>query len=185
MKKRSRFYYNLVEITLAMAVVGIGIAGIMALFVPALDASKEAVAESHASQVATTLLAYLERAKKNNWSFLPPSAEPDPKTELGFNDEGIPDTSGWGSEVLPGLYSLDGDGKYYGLKVGDGSQFCAFAKVWTSAVTVKDATESLEVPSGDFIRINVEISWPATVSPDDRKNRHYVRHYVLELSKPQ
>ena len=31
MKKRSRFYYNLVEITLAMAVVGIGIAGIMAL----------------------------------------------------------------------------------------------------------------------------------------------------------
>ena len=38
MKKRTRFYYNLVEITLAMAVVGIGIAGIMALFVPALEA---------------------------------------------------------------------------------------------------------------------------------------------------
>lgn len=179
MKKRSRFYYNLVEITLAMAVVGIGIAGIMALFVPALDASKEAVAESHASQVATTLLAYLERAKKNNWSFVLPSTEPAAKTALGFNDEGIPDTSGWGSEVLPDLYSLGGG--YYGLKVGDGSQFCAFARVWTSTVTVKDSTESVAVPSGDFIRINVEIAWPATV-PDANRQKRY---YIVELSKPQ
>ena len=64
MKKRSRFYYNLVEITLAMAVVGIGIAGIMALFVPALDSSRESVAENYSSQVAESLLAYIEKSKK-------------------------------------------------------------------------------------------------------------------------
>lgn len=179
MKKRSRFYYNLVEITLAMAVVGIGIAGIMALFVPALDASKEAVAESHASQVATTLLAYIERSKKQNWSFSLPTAEPTSPAELGFNDDGIPDTSGWGSEVLPDLYDLNNG--VFGLKVGDGSQFCAFARVWTSAVTVKDSMESVEVPSGDFIRINVEIAWPATV-PDANRQKRY---YIVELSKHQ
>ena len=178
MKKRTRFYYNLVEITLAMAVVGIGIAGIMALFVPALEASKESIAESHASQVATTLLAYLERAKKNNWDFELPTVTDESTSydKLEFNDDGIPDTSGWGSEVLPDLYSLGGG--IFGLKVGDGTQFCAFAKVWTSAVTVQDSAGS--VTAGDFVRIHVEIAWPATV-PDANRQKRY---YIVELSRP-
>lgn len=178
MKKRSRFYYNLVEITLAMAVVGIGIAGIMALFVPALEASKESIAESHASQVATTLLAYLERAKKNNWSFSLPGAEPSAPAALNFDSNGKPEIN-WGSEVLPDLYSLGGG--IFGLKVGDGTQFCAFAKVWTSAsVSVQDSDGSHTVASGDFIRIHVEIAWPATV-PDANRQKRY---YIVELGRP-
>ncbi len=178
MKKRTRFYYNLVEITLAMAVVGIGIAGIMALFVPALEASKESIAESHASQVATTLLAYIERTKKNNWSVAFPTAEPSSPLELNFNSNGEPDTAGWGSEILPDLYSIGGG--IYGLKVGNGSQFCAFAKVWTTSETPQDASGSVSVPSGDFVRIHVEIAWPATV-PDANRQKRY---YIVELGRP-
>lgn len=182
MKKRSRFHYNLVEITLAMAVVGIGIAGIMALFVPALEASKEAVAENYSSQAANTLLAYIERVKKGDWNnqFVP-GAEPGAPAALSYGTsgayEGLPDTSAWGSEVLPHLYSLGGG--VYGLKIGNGSQFCGFAKVWAESATVQNSAGNVSVT--DFVRLKVEVAWPATV-PDASRQKRY---YVLDLGKPQ
>lgn len=183
MKKRNRLYYNLVEVTLAMAVVGIGIAGIMALFVPALDASKESIAENYSSQMAGTLLAYVERAKKADWvnSFTASGKPGDAKfTEaIGFNNVGLPDTNSWGAEVLPNLYSLGNN--VYGLKLGDGAAFTALARVWAEQVTLKDADDTVSVPNADFIRINVEMSWPAILPYVNRGKRHY----VLEMSKPQ
>ena len=185
MKKRSRFYYNLVEITLAMAVVGIGIAGIMALFVPALEASKESIAEDYSSQVATTLLAYIERQKKANWNsqFVPGSGEPEAPAALSFGTEapyvGLPNTSSWTNQVLPNLYDL-GSG-IYGLKIGDGSQFCAFAKVWAENTTVQNSTGNVTIPNTNSVRLKVEIAWPATV-PDGRRQKRY---YILDLGRPQ
>ncbi|MBR2365466.1 MAG: hypothetical protein IKA79_09705 [Lentisphaeria bacterium] len=219
MKKRSRFYYNLVEITLAMAVVGIGIAGIMALFVPALDSSKESVAENYSSQVATTLLSYIERFKRNNWTtasnvWYTINTQPALPPALSFY-EGCPDTRQWRvvngnttSEILPGVFSLNtihGAG-VYGLTLGndvedlaslgtyfpDGRKFCGFARVWQENVSASEfftggdsavsAAVNSVVNNGDqLVRIYVEISYPATVPPENRK----ISLYIFEIGRPQ
>ena len=222
MKKRSRFYYNLVEITLAMAVVGIGIAGIMALFVPALDSSRESVAENYSSQVAESLLAYIEKSKRNNWesdAFYKVDSAPDEVAALTFK-ESYPDTTAWATqrnsrsrELLPGVFQLDdlnGAG-IYGLTLGgtvnvggsdipDGSKFCAIARVWKTNVGISSgSTEGIyaadsatntiagRIVNGDgstpqsIVRINVEISYPATVPPANRKKSLY----ILEIGKVQ
>ena len=224
MKKRSRFYYNLVEITLAMAVVGIGIAGIMALFVPALDSSRESVAENYSSQVAESLLAYIEKSKRNNWesdAFYKVDSAPGEVAALTFK-ESYPDTTAWATqrnsasrELLPGVFMLDdlnGAG-IYGLTLGgtvnvggtdipDGSKFCAIARVWKTNVGISSgstegiyaadsdsATKTIadRIVNGDgsnpqsIVRINVEISYPATVPPANRKKSLY----ILEIGKVQ
>ena len=61
--KKSRFFirrFNLIEITMAIAVVGIGIAGIMALFPPAIEANRTADNQNYLGQVSETLMGYLE-----------------------------------------------------------------------------------------------------------------------------
>ncbi|MBO4304648.1 MAG: hypothetical protein J6A21_08695, partial [Lentisphaeria bacterium] len=214
---------------LAMAVVGIGIAGIMALFVPALEASKESIAEDYSSQVATTLLAYIERQKKANWEtqftppdppdssvdFLPygPYDDSPPLTDLqkkqidkvkeplSYTSAGVPDFDDaddkngikWTPiDSQPNLFQVEANGSVvsnsygtvYGLKIGDGSQFCAYARVWTENTTVQNSKADTDIPkgpSGRFVRIKVEIAWPATV-PYERRQKRY---YVLDLGKPQ
>ena len=185
MKRKNRLYYNLVEITLAMAVVGIGIAGIMALFVPALEASKEAIAEDYSSQVAGMLLAYIERQKKANWDGgFPPSAKPVFPDPLSYDSNGLPDTSSWDSDsekkVSSQLYNLGGG--VFCLKIGNGSQFCAFARAWADNIAVKDSKGTTIInDDGNFVKITVEIQWPATVPEAGRQKRYY----ILELGKPQ
>lgn len=201
MKKGSRFYYNLVEITLAMAVVGIGIAGIMALFVPALDSSRESVAENYSSQVATTLLSYIQRFKRSNWTstshtWFTVGSEPAVPAVLPFKN-GNPDTAAWRSEsgsstneVLPGVFALassHGAG-VYGLTLGsdiesppgsgtyipDGRKFCGFARVWQENLSSGSAHNALYSETGDTNMgtvVNTVI------------NNHIVRFYV-EISYP-
>ena len=50
--KTKRSAFNLIELTLAIAVVGIGIASIMALFVPAIDSTKNSIADNYADEPA-------------------------------------------------------------------------------------------------------------------------------------
>ena len=186
MKKRCSFY-NLVEITLAMAVVAIGISGIMGLFVPAVDASREALAESNSSQSIATLLAYIERSKKADWggaSFTIPTAKP---SSVKVEFDGVtPNLTSWTAiPNLPGVWTTGTPGSF-GLTVGEnGSLFCGVAQVWQEDISASGDLNrgSLTLAANEIIRINVRVSYPATV--DDTPELRKERYYVLEFSKPE
>ena len=58
--KTKRSAFNLIELTLAIAVVGIGIASVMALFIPAMNASKASVADNYLPDIADTLMTFVK-----------------------------------------------------------------------------------------------------------------------------
>ena len=183
MKKKSSFY-NLVEITLAMAVVAVGISGIMGLFVPAVDSSREALAETNSSQSVATLLAFIERQKKANWdTFIIPTVRP-ASLPVEF-DGALPNLTGAGwTEItnLPGIWSTGTDG-VYGLTVGEkGSLFCGIAQVWREDLPDLHKPSGVTLSAADSTRICVRVSYPATV-PDGANRKE--RFYILEISKPE
>lgn len=204
MKKRCSFY-NLVEITLAMAAVAIGISGIMGLFVPAVDASREALAESNSSQSIATLLSYIEQNKKKNWATAFPTTPADAVSAgIGFH-EGLPDIEAAASGAahnkwnvisnLPNIYTVENG--LFGLAVGEkGSLFCGLAQVWEDTPPLPVSTadpDRLYDPDGrvgavdavklreQLVRIHVRVTYPATLPAAQRKERYY----VLEIAKPE
>ena len=68
--KKSRFFrwFNLIEVTMAVAVVGIGIAGVMALFPPAIEANKNADFQNYTGTVVNNVAAFLNYQLKRNWN---------------------------------------------------------------------------------------------------------------------
>ena len=62
-------FFNMIEVTLAIAVVGIGMASIMALFPVGINSSRDAIAENYAADCAEQFIAYIERECKGNASY--------------------------------------------------------------------------------------------------------------------
>lgn len=56
----------MVEVALALAIVGIGIAGIMALFPVALNASRDAIGDTYSADAADQFLAYIQLQCEND-----------------------------------------------------------------------------------------------------------------------
>ncbi len=56
-----RRLFNLIEVTLSIAIIGIGMVGIMSLFPVGLDASRQSVAENYAADAADLFLSYVMR----------------------------------------------------------------------------------------------------------------------------
>ena len=61
-------FFNLIEVTMAIAVVGIGIAGVMAMLPPAIEANKSADYNNYTGDVVSTLASYMETELRRNWS---------------------------------------------------------------------------------------------------------------------
>ncbi|HCE44483.1 MAG TPA: hypothetical protein DET40_13120 [Lentisphaeria bacterium] len=53
--------FNLIEVTLSIAVIGIGMVGIMSLFPVGLDATRQSIAENYAADAADQFLSYIMR----------------------------------------------------------------------------------------------------------------------------
>ena len=66
--KAKRSAFNLIEITLAIAVVGIGVAAVMALLVPALNASKDSLADTYTADVVNTFMTYVRGELTRDWN---------------------------------------------------------------------------------------------------------------------
>lgn len=191
-EKITRFF-NLIEVTLALAVVGIGIAGIMSLFPVALEASRDAIAENYAADAGEQFLGYIA----NNWTTvtgLPTSAQT-------INDTDTNTT--WSKSVSEKVDPLDKSSNIYddttdgtnitgvyGIKQGnsDGSQidFIAHIKIWKSQISnvywnsTTSSAGSSTLPYTEAARVNVEISWPVGKPYSTRTKRYY----SLEVYNP-
>lgn len=166
--KKSRFFirrFNLIEITMAIAVVGIGIAGIMALFPPAIEANRTADNQNYLGQVSETLMGYLEAEifsdfdKVKNLSETKPATSPD----LSKNTTSLTDK---------GIYGLrtTSDGNVLYIESPDG-RVNAFIAIWRDSSPVPGIESGTEAYSR---RVYVEISWPAVRPYDTREKKLYV-----------
>lgn len=68
MKKYFLLPFNMAEIALALAVVGIGIAGVMALFPVGFNSIRDAMAESYGADMAEEFLAQISQTCKGDWT---------------------------------------------------------------------------------------------------------------------
>lgn len=186
--KTKRSAFNLIELTLAIAVVGIGIASVMALFIPAMNASKASVADNYLPDVADTLMTFVKMnsdgVKKENTVSNLDSLKKELHTskytvlkEISFND----------ISKTYGLYDTDTHSDYlWGVKVGtDGADFTGHILMWYTD-DVKDLydagipTEDSNKMKTNHRRYYIEVSWPLLVPYAQREKRLYVTELSLQ-----
>jgi len=172
-------YFNIVEIALALAIVGIGAAGIMSLFPVALNASRDAIGDSNAPDVAEQFYSWLQGKLKveasTDWStsaFLTgiPSSKPTP--------DGFEITSS--TTHFENIYYSGTSGLYKVMQAsGSVTDFSAIVKVWKADVlNVYINGSHYDLTSGNggnkyATSIYMEISWPAEKPYDTRERRVY------------
>ena len=159
--------FNLIEVTMAIAVVGIGIAGIMALFPPAIEANKAANNQNYLGIVAESFLGYLENTILSDFSKVSSmgSTKLEPAPTLWTT--GKTSLSGQG---FPGLYKTT-NGSVFAAESADGSVNALIA-LWQSgnnAISGFTASDNTKVR-----RVYVEVSWPAGQPYASREKKLYI-----------
>ena len=183
MKKTLFFqWFNLIEVTMAVAVVGIGIAGVMALFPPAIEANKSADFQNFTGTVVNNVATYLDYNVKHNWSsFTGGVKEKDSATKPTAQT----DTSTW--DEIAGFNALFTTGNtsvkdWLGIKTQDGT-IAAHVRIWKDNANLSkgyfDKTE-VTIAGDNRVRIVVELSWPVHVAYADREKQEF----VYEFNKP-
>ena len=176
--------FTLIEITLAIGIVAIGMAGIMALFPVGFNATRDAIGDNYSSDFADQFLHIIaNQAKKSetNWNlWVGPSS-----SKITTVKPTPPDTPSKGSLVFGNVYTTGTTGVFYvEQKSGDNIDFNAHVAVWKTPVkatvfegTWKDWTAEYSVAAG----LNVEVSWPAGKPYAAREKKYY----YLEIFKPK
>lgn len=208
MKRLNKF--TLVEITMAIAIIGIGMAGVMALLPIGFNATRDAMADNYSSDMAEQFLNLIAMQCKNysiddggttvdgwgDWimgdgpnttTFQINTIKPDGLTKL--------DTAyvTKGNEVLPGsgIY-YDGDATntngvfYIEAKSGDVVDFDGVMALWREDLKYDANNDGDTDDAGETIdskyatRLCVEISWPY-LKPYAQREKSY---YVMEIFNP-
>lgn len=200
-------FFNMIEITLAIAVVGIGMTGVMSLFPVGLQATRDAIGDNYASYSADALISYLTQQSQANWTTVigtsdttgiiratPPTISETPDSasnwtlpdETALNGKSICTSSKWGTPAAIDLDVL----KIYGLFQGtaNGSvvevaDFAAHARVWKSQVSGVWTFSSNAAPISydKAVKLNIEISWPVEKPYSKREKRYYSIELFREL----
>ena len=181
-KNLFRSGFNLIEVTMAIAIVGIGIAGVMALFPPAIEANKVANNENYIGMVSNSFLGYLEANVLNNftnmkkvpayWTGTEPSSSKDGERHEGRWEYTKKMLSENPSKVkingFPGLYKTDkSDDKYvFAVESADGT-VNALIVLWRTAGSAPDADSNCR-------RVYIEVSWPAALPYANRTKKLYI-----------
>ena len=176
-KNLFRSGFNLIEVTMAIAILGIGIAGVMALFPPAIEANKVANNENYLGGVSETLMTFLETKVFSNFDTEKLASEPKAPAEGANLDKDWTEEKNQKDSGFPELYELTAN-KLYGVKSADGT-VTAYISIWTtgalpsSSLDIAGSTETINL-STDSRRVYVEVSWPAVVPATARQKKYYV-----------
>ncbi|OGV36810.1 MAG: hypothetical protein A2020_03270 [Lentisphaerae bacterium GWF2_45_14] len=178
MTKSIKKFFNMVEVTLAIAVVGIGIAGIMSLFPVAVSASRDAIADNYAADTADQMIAYISIISKADWAtFIAGSSVPD---ESSIPSDPI---SSLACATDTGLENIKASGTSGIFKITQGSgngivDFSAFIKVWRTQLPQMNIAGQVTNVGWDstFLYgsgVHIEISYPAEAPAAGRKKINY------------
>ena len=183
----------MIEVTLSLAVVGIGVAGIMALFPVAVQSSKNAVGDNFSADTADQFMHLISRLAQSNWdTYAKNLPQQDAYTDSNpHNTDDLKDAD-WESTAIPGtndlLFAKNAKKGIFRILQKSGSvvDFDAVMCMWRSRPLVPvytgtswsawpDATKYEE----HIVGLNVEISWP-TAKPYAKREKRY---FYLVLSK--
>ena len=163
--------FNLIEVTMAIAIVGIGIAGVMALFPPAIEANKSANNQNYIGMVSNSFLGYLENQILNDFSKFTTGSF------SGFTSNPEPAETFWtgsktslASQGFPGLYTTTSN-NIFAVESADGSVNALIA-LWQSGTTAVDGFTASDTDK--VRRVYVEASWPAALPYDKREKKLYI-----------
>ncbi|MFZ2655981.1 MAG: hypothetical protein WAX69_13705 [Victivallales bacterium] len=190
-------YFNMIEVTLAIAVVGIGMAGIMALFPVGLNSFRDAIGENYASDCAEQFISYIERTCKRtpgDWALVQTAYSAgfytlDVTSGAAFFDQGIEST------INPAAVSAE-ENNIYGssnpsiYRITQGStgttDFDAVIRIWKTPVistlysgkwsSYPDLTPP---PTANWydtsVGLNFEVSWPKDKPYTARSKKYYYK----------
>lgn len=186
-----KFYFNLVEVTLAIAIVGLGAVSIMSLFPVGLQATRDAVGDNYSGIAVDSLVSCLKDEFDYKWnnalSFYIEDAIPDVSCTYDTSPSGWTDfynsngikihRRGTSHDVAPsttaekGLFHI-----YQGNSLGN--EFSASARVWYSLSHMsfyKKTVGFTEIflPKEKAIKINLELSWPIEKPYSKREKKFY------------
>lgn len=188
-------FFNMIEVTLALAVVGIGISGIMGLFPVAVQASRDAVGDNYSPDVANMFMTYIAQDGRRNtkWSN---TVDPD-LGSLENGDESIiatlpttkPSSGASSGSDIPGtkIQSTGTTGVYL-VCIGPGTSdystttlkdFNAEVRIWKKNlrglyIPGLSGTENAELHFRYGATILIEVSWPVEKPYDNRSKRIFV-----------
>lgn len=173
-------FFNLIEVTLAIAVVGIGIAGIMSVFPVALNASRDAIGNNYAPEIGDQFLSFIAMKANNeqDWgnaaSFvykLPSDTIPSTASDGTFNV--APVTTGSG-RIYESTVANSGIYKVEQGAAGGIVDFSAIVRVWKTQIKgIYVSGNSGDVPYKYAACIHVEVSWPLELPYTVRQKKYY------------
>lgn len=204
--KTKRSAFNLIEITLAIAVVAIGVAAVMALFVPALNASKDSLTDTYTADVVNTFVTYVRGELTRDWTNI---SNFNDKEKVATDDMLKLDNANYwqlGNSLITGTGIYDckdtkspdpkpDDSVYQTIKgecaksvfrIKVDPDFTAHMRIWYEELNDSDKNpnqfnkngtpESLTNDKG-IVRFYFELSWPATIPYAARKKSLYVTEF--------
>lgn len=170
-------FFNLIEITMAIAVVGIGIGGVMALFPPAIEANKVANTLNFTGNVVDNLVSYVRyKILTDNFAsqLKEKSVAEEPSVDTDISEwTAIPNFSG--------IYTIAGKTTVFGVKSTD-ETISAHVRIWKAAENAfaekcnkfyMDKTLK-EIPISGREQYVVELSWPVAKPYADREKQLFL-----------
>ena len=190
-----KHFFNLIEVTMAIAVVGIGIAGVMALLPPAIEANKTANYNNYTGDVIGTLATYMETELRRNWTTTLnsiPASQPGTATLLFSPADD--DTSKEESERkwktiqgLNGIYRIHASAAgtpvsgVFGIKSADES-LRGNILVWRDSTAPdlqfhESASSSVTIAAPARARVIFELSYPAGMPYAQRTKKQFIYEF--------
>jgi len=181
-KKKRLSPFNLIEVTLAIGIVAVGMAGLMVLFPIGFNATRDAIGENYSADMADQLLhvmAYYSKTSSAYWtSLLGDGTTAGEISEESSRPTSAPQnapssrTNAFLSDVP--IYKTSTNGIYYMESITNGKvDFAAHAIVWKTPTPNLAGATPTELPWDLSATINVEISWPVQKPYDKRAKRYY------------
>ncbi len=189
--------FNIVEIVLAIGVIGIGLASVMALFPVGSNAMRDAMATGYSANMADQMLHQLEQVARNNWSgvidtggsnkFLRdgyPSSPASTLEDFDYSGAGVDcfdtprKTIYYESGSNDGVYKIlsfsdkDGDGERDSDETVD---FQAIMVLWKKRIDINGdgSRDSDDPPLSMAAELHAEVSWPAQRPYGQRETSTY------------
>ena len=172
--------FSMIELVLCLAVVVVGVIGVLGLFPVGLDTNKKTMGISFATDAGEQFLRFNASKIKNDWTWTNVFANSKPgsdESHLSWNDSAIFNA---GNVYIKSTNDLDpevdNNSGFFCLQqmTGENVDFTAVLRVWKNV-------EASDTDDSQRITLNVEVSWPVSV-PYDSSARNK-QQFDLEVFK--
>jgi len=181
---KKKYFFNMVEVLLALGVTAIGVTGLMGIIPIAMRANSDAQAEYFVSNAADSMYAWFENLARSNYSDAfsgLPTTKPTVSGTWSSMDRDESDITEDGVNFLDISVSKDLAKVFVGKKNKLFADFTGDIAVWKNASQkIADFSSGTmgTTSTSAVTRVFLEISWPSTSPYDNRNKRIFVREFV-------